>query len=74
MKKMVILSGIFACIGINAQAQDDATVEPNGKAIVQVFGNFHVGFGEQNNYMGFELDRSYLGYEYKINDGLTVKV
>ena len=73
MKKMVILAGLLACIGINAQAQDTATVEPKGKAIVQVFGNFHAGFGEQNNDMGFELDRSYLGYEYKLDDGLTVK-
>ena len=72
MKKMVILAGLLACIGINAQAQDTTTVEPKGKAIVQVFGNFHAGFGEQNNDMGFELDRSYLGYEYKLEDGLTV--
>ena len=73
MKKMVILAGLLACIGINAQAQDATTAEPKGKAIVQVFGNFHAGFGEQNNDMGFELDRSYLGYEYKLEDGLTVK-
>ena len=73
MKRMVILAGLLACIGINAQAQDTATVEPKGKAIVQVFGNFHAGFGEQNNNAGFELERSYLGYEYKLDDGLTVK-
>ena len=70
---MVILAGLLACIGTGAQAQDTATVEPKGKAIVQVFGNFHAGFGEQNGDMGFELDRSYLGYEYKLADGLTVK-
>ena len=73
MKKFVILAGLLACIGINAQAQDTKAVEPKGKAIVQVFGNFHVGFGQNNDDMGFELDRSYLGYEYKFTDGLTVK-
>ena len=73
MKKIAILAGLLTCIGINAQAQDTKTVEPKGKAIVQVFGNFHAGFGEQNDDMGFELDRSYLGYEYKLEDGLTVK-
>lgn len=73
MKKMVILVGLLACIGITAQAQDIKTKEPKGKAIVQMFGNFQAGFGEQNDDMGFELDRSYLGYEYKLKDGLTVK-
>ena len=70
---MVILAGILACIGITAQAQDAKVEEPKGKAIVQVFGNFHSGFGETNNDRGFELERSYLGYEYKLNSRLTLK-
>ena len=73
MKKNVILAGLLACIGITAQAQDAKTEEPKGKAIVQVFGNFHTGFGAENDDRGFELERSYLGYEYKLNKHLTVK-
>ena len=73
MKTKVILACILACIGITAQAQDAKVEEPKGKAIVQVFGNFHSGFGETNNDRGFELERSYLGYEYKLVDGLSVK-
>ena len=73
MKTKVILAGILACIGITAQAQDAKVEEPKGKAIVQVFGNFHSGFGETNNDRGFELERSYLGYEYGLGDGLSVK-
>lgn len=73
MKKNVILAGLLACIGITAQAQDAKTEEPKGKAIVQVFGNFHTGFGAENDDRGFELERSYLGYEYKLNKSLTVK-
>lgn len=73
MKTRVFIAGLLACIGINAQAQDTTIVEPKGKAIVQVFGNFHAGFGKQNDDLGFELDRSYLGYEYRLDDGLTVK-
>ena len=73
MKKNVILAGLLACMGITAQAQDAKTDEPKGKAIVQVFGNFHTGFGAENDDRGFELERSYLGYEYKLNKGLTVK-
>ena len=73
MKKNVILAGLLACIGITAQAQNTKSEEPQGKAIVQVFGNFHTGFGAENDDRGFELERSYLGYEYKLNKNLTVK-
>ena len=73
MKTKVILAGLIACIGITAQAQDAKVEEPKGKAIVQVFGNFHSGFGANNDDRGFELERSYLGYEYKLGDGLSVK-
>ena len=73
MKKNVILAGLFACMSITAQAQDAKTEEPKGKAIVQVFGNFHTGFGTENDDRGFELERSYLGYEYNLNKNLTVK-
>ena len=70
---MVILAGLLACIGITAQAQDTKTEEPKGKAIVQVFGNFHTGFGAQNDDRGFELERSYFGYEYNFGKGLSAK-
>ena len=73
MKKNVILAGLLACMSITAQAQDTKTEEPKGKAIVQVFGNFHTGFGAENDDRGFELERSYLGYEYKLNKNLSVK-
>ena len=73
MKKTMIMAGLLACMGITAKAQDTKSEEPQGKAIVQVFGNFHTGFGAENDDRGFELDRSYLGYEYKLGNGLSVK-
>lgn len=73
METKVILAGIMTTIGIAAQAQDTKTEEPKGKAIVQVFGNFHTGFGTENDDRGFELDRSYLGYEYNFGKGLSAK-
>ena len=73
MKKKLILAGILACIGMSAQAQNSKVEEPKGKAIVQVFGNFHTGFGSENDNRGFELERTYLGYEYNLDKGLTVK-
>lgn len=73
MKTKVILAGLLACIGITAQAQDVKTEEPKGKAIVQVFGNFHTGFEAENDDRGFELERSYFGYEYNFGNGLSAK-
>ena len=68
-----IMAGLLASIGIATQAQDTKTEEPKGKSIVQVFGNFHTGLGAENDDRGFELERSYLGYEYKLGNGLSVK-
>ena len=73
MKTKVIMAGLLACIGISASAQDTSQEEPKGKAIVQVFGNFHSGFGAENDDRGFELERSYLGYEYNFGKGLSAK-
>lgn len=73
MKMRFIMAGILACISIGAQAQNASKEEPKGKAIVQVFGNFHTGFGLENNDRGFELERSYLGYEYNFGNGLSAK-
>lgn len=73
MNVKVIVAGLLTCMGITSQAKDAVTENPKGKAIVQVFGNFHSGFGEARDDRGFELDRSYLGYEYNLGKGLTVK-
>ena len=71
-RKNLIAAALLACIGISAKAQDVKIEEPKGKAIVQTFGNFNVNFGADNS-RGFELERTYLGYEYKLGNGLTVK-
>lgn len=73
MKTKEILAGVLACMVVTAQAQYAKSEEPKGKAIIQVFGNFHTGFGQDNDNRGFDLERSYLGYEYKLNKGLSVK-
>lgn len=71
-KKNLILTGILACMCITAGAAGDND-EPKGKPIVQVFTNFHSGFGSDNNDRGFDLDRSYLGYEYSFGNGIKIK-
>lgn len=72
--KKMILVAMLACLFVPAMAQSkESKEEVKGKAIVQVFGNFHTGFGKENDQRGFELERSYLGYQYDFNDGLSMK-
>ena len=71
-KRNLILAGILACTCATISAQKSVE-EPKGKAIIQVFTNFHSGFGQDNDDRGFELDRSYLGYQYDLGKGLQVK-
>ena len=73
MKRTGIIAAIlllFASMGSTAQTTGN---EPKGKAIVEIFTNFHSGFGVVNDDRGFELDRSYLGYEYNFGKGVSVK-
>lgn len=73
MKTKLILLSVLTCANISSNAQESPKEEPSGKAIIQVFGNFHTGFGSGNDNRGFELDRSYFGYEYNFGKGLAVK-
>ncbi len=73
MKLKHLFAGLIASVCVNAHAQAPDTESPKGQAIIQVFGNFHTGFGHNNDDRGFDLDRSYLGYEYKLNNNLSVK-
>ena len=69
MKTKFILTLLLISVCSVSYGQDN----PKGKAIVQIFGNFHSGFGQNNYDRGFELERSYLGYEHRLTDGLTIK-
>ena len=73
MKTKFIMVGIIACISMSTYAQNVGSEEPRGRAIVQVMGNFHTGFGAENGDRGFELERSYIGYEYNLGKGLLIK-
>ena len=76
MKKIFLIVVILLGVGVvlNAQESQDTTKnEPKGKAIIQVFANVHTGFGADNDDRGFELDRSYVGYQYSFGKGLQMK-
>ncbi len=73
MKKMILAASLIACFGCTtAMAQKRMSDAPRGKAIIQVFSNFHSGFGSLNDDRGFDLDRVYLGYQYDLGKGLSV--
>jgi len=76
MKKIFLIVVILLGVGVvlNAQETQDTTKnEPKGKAIIQVFANAHTGFGADNDDRGFELDRSYVGYQYQLTKDLSIK-
>lgn len=50
-----------------------AQTDPKGKAIINIYTNIHSGFGSYNDKRGFELERSYLGYQYTLSEQLTLK-
>lgn len=72
MKRINIITALLlaTCLGINAQEKEK---KARGRAIVQIYTNFHSGFGAVNDDRGFALDRSYIGYEYMPGRGLTLK-
>lgn len=70
----VLCAAMVALWGGNAMAQDES---PKGKVVLTTFSNFGVGFDNQDgtdNTAAFELERAYLGYDYKLNDTWGAKV
>lgn len=47
MNRKTILASLLVCAIVTTQAQNNKTEEPKGKALMQVFGNFHTGFGSK---------------------------
>ena len=73
MRKTMILLMLATAMSGVAQENNAEKDEPKGNAIMEVFGNFHAGLGSENGDRGFELERCYLGYEYKPGNGLMFK-
>lgn len=87
MKKIKIILVVFmAAMLVNVMAMDSVVakkgdskenvameVEPKGKAIVSVFANFNMAMQNGVSKCGFQLDRSYVGYQYKLGNGLELK-
>ena len=87
MKKIKIVLAVFmAAMSVNVMAMDSVVtkkgdskenvameVEPKGKAIVSVFANYNMAMQNGVSKCGFQLDRTYLGYQYSLGNGLELK-
>jgi hypothetical protein len=74
MKKIIgLLLVLMTSANLWTVSAQNKTEEPKGKAIIRIFTNFHTGFGQGRNDRGFELSRSYLGYQYDLGKGLQLK-
>lgn len=72
-RRKIIATGIALICCMVSYAQQSKEDVAQGKPIIQVFSNFHSGFGHDNDDRGFELDRSYLGYQYSLGNNLQIK-
>ena len=73
MNKVFIVVMAMVVLPFSIRSQELGKEESKGNAIIQVFANAHTGFGTNNDDRGFELDRSYVGYQYSLGKGLSVK-
>lgn len=75
MKKMTIktlLLSVLVAGTLHANAQQDS---PSGAPIITIFGDAGVGFSDgKMDALGFNLERAYLGYQYKLNGNWKTKV
>lgn len=73
MTKKIIFT-ILCVFCITTAFSQEKTFSFSGKPIVTIFGNYHAGLGHANKESGFELDRSYLGYQFSVTKELSGKV
>lgn len=71
MRKFTLYLVLFSFLPFFLQGQKN---EIQGRPIVTLYANYHAGLGSANDNSGFELDRSYLGYQFRLNEQLGGKV
>ncbi len=70
---MVMTTMIWANDTTKATVSKVKDVEPKGKAIVSVFANYNMAMQNGVEKCGFQLERTYLGYQYSLGNGLELK-
>lgn len=75
MRRTIILCLLVAAAQSGfGQNETGKKFKLKGKPILTIYANYHAGLGRANGDSGFELDRSYIGYEAAITEGLSGKV
>ena len=67
------LSLLMLCITFTCMAKTEKKEEKKGSAIITIFSDVHSGFGNVRNDRGLNLDRAYIGYQYKLPQNLEIK-
>lgn len=76
--KRWMAAGLAACaMAMPAMAgNDEAPAKEEtkkGSPVITIFSDFHTGFGNVNDNRGFDLDRAYIGYQYKLTKELQIR-
>lgn len=69
----LVLTSLMVGSCFSMQAQEVKNESSKGNAIVQGFWNLHTGLNAESHNLGFELERSYIGYQYNLTNGLSIK-
>ena len=71
MSTMIWASDTTKTVVTKQVEQENAS--PKGKAIVSVFANYNMAMQDGVEKCGFQLERTYLGYQYSLGKGLELK-
>lgn len=74
--RRLLMWGLLGCLSaapVMAETDEAPAKEKKGSAIITIFSDFHTGFGNVNDDRGFDLDRAYIGYQYKLSEELQIK-
>ena len=64
---------LCSAVIFTAKGETKEKEEKKGSAIITIFSDIHSGFGHANHDRGFDLDRAYIGYKYKLPHNLEIK-
>ncbi len=74
MRKQLLTLSILLIIG-NLYAQEEKSdFKPSGKPFIKVFTNFHSKIIEDEAHNAFQIQRTYLGYAFKLHKKVSGKV
>lgn len=74
MKKITITLILALLISNPTFSQSTNEFEPNGKASVKIFTNFHSSFSDGESQQAFEITRAYFGYGYNFSKHFSGKI